>query len=533
MSIFDIFRKKSTQPPVVLLILDGWGYAHAWGGNAISMADTPNFEKLFTRYPHFLLEAAEEAVGLPASLPGNSEVGHVAIGAGKIIHQHLTLIENAIKDGSFFQNEAILKGIQTAKERDSKLHIWGMLSTGTMVHGSINHVYNIVKMAKDHGLDEVYIHGFSDGRDAPQREGFEETYRFNQKLKELGVGKIATITGRYYAMDRNKRYERTEKTYKAMVLGEGKKFKSADEVFTQNYSNDVTDEYILPSVIVDENGEPTAKIETDDVVIFANFRADRTRQISKAFCSENYTGFKRENWPKIYFVSMAYYSPNLPPNIAFSIKPGGECLAEAISNAGLTQYHLAETQKYPHVTFFINGGKENPFPKEERQLVQSIEGITYDRAPRMSIDEVAPILSKKINARAYDAYICNFANPDMTGHTGDLSATIEGCEATDEGIDEVWQAVKVRGGTLIVTADHGNAEEMVDIQTGRPNPEHTRNKVPMIVADAQEKFVPNDELDKDYVMGLRDVAPTMLHILGVEAGEGMTGKSLVKRKDAG
>ena len=530
MSIFDIFRKKSTQPPVVLLILDGWGYAHAWGGNAISMADTPNFEKLFTEYPHFLLRAAEEAVGLPADLPGNSEVGHVALGAGKVVYQHLTLIENALKDGSFFTNKEFLKAMQIAKERDSKLHIWGMLSTGTKVHGSIDHVYSLVKLAKQQGLTKVFIHGFSDGRDAPQREGFEETYRLEQKLKELGVGKIATVTGRYYSMDRNKRYERTEKTYNAMVLGEGKKFKSTEQVFTQNYANDVTDEYILPSVIVDETGQPTSKIENGDVVIFANFRADRTRQLSKAFCNDNFNGFKRRNRPDIYFVSMAFFSPNLPPNIAFKIESSGECLAEVIAKAGLTQYHIAESQKYPHVTYFINGGKEDPFSKESRRLIPSLENITYDQKPRMSIDKVMIDLYKNIMARNYDSYICNFANPDMTGHTGDLSATIEGCEATDEGIGVVWEAVKARGGTLIVTADHGNAEEMVDIETGRPNPEHTRNKVPCIIANPKKEFIANNEIPADYVTELKDVAPTMLHILGLEPGEGMTGKSLVKKQ---
>lgn len=531
MSIFDIFKPKAANPPVVLLILDGWGHAHAWGGNAISMADTPNYEMLLKKYPTFYLRAAEGAVGLPADLPGNSEVGHVAIGAGKVIHQHLLIINQAIENGSFFTNEQFLKGMQLAKERDSKLHILGMLSKGTLVHGDIDHVINLVKLAKDQGLSRVYVHGFSDGRDSPQREGFEQTFRLEEEMEKIGVGKLATVTGRYYAMDRNKRYERTQKTYEAIVQGEGKKYKSAEEVFTKNYANDVTDEYILPSVLVDDDGQPITTIEDGDVVIFTNFRADRTRQISKALANADFDGFKRKVWPQIHFVSMAYYSPNLPPNVAFRVHPNVECLAEVISKAGMRQFHTAESQKYPHVTYFINGGKEKPFPKEERQLIQSIENITYDREPWMRVEEVTAVLNKKINSRLYDALICNFANPDMTGHTGDLSATIEGCEASDECLGRVWEMVKKVQGTLIVTADHGNAEEMVDIETGRPNPEHTRNKVPFIVADFRERYEADDQIPDDYVMELRDVAPTMLYILGLEPGEGMTGRTLVKKKN--
>ncbi|MFA4930882.1 MAG: 2,3-bisphosphoglycerate-independent phosphoglycerate mutase [Patescibacteria group bacterium] len=531
MSIFDFFKPKAANPPVVLLILDGWGYAHAWGGNAISMADTPNFDRLFTQYPHSLLRAAEEAVGLPATLPGNSEVGHVAIGAGRVIHQHLTIINQAIANGSFFTNEQLARGMQLCKERNAKLHILGMLSKGTMVHGDIDHVINLVKMAKQQGLSKVYIHGFSDGRDAPQREGFEQTYRLEKEMTELGVGRLATITGRYYAMDRNKRYERTEKTYRAIVQGQGKMYRSAEEVFTKNYANEVTDEYILPSVLTDEAGHPVTTVEDGDVIIFANFRADRTRQLSKALANADFHGFTRHVWPKIHFVSMSFFSPNLPPNIAFHLQPAGECLAEAISKAGLSQFHIAESQKYPHVTYFINGGNEQPYPREARQLIPSIEDITYDQAPWMRVEEVAQALNQKIKSRLYDAYICNFANPDMTGHTGDLSATIEGCEATDVCLGRVWEMVKMMRGTLIVTADHGNAEEMVDIKTGRPNPEHTTNKVPFIVADFAQKYAPNEELSTDYVPELRDVAPTMLYILGLEPGEGMTGRTLVKRKN--
>ncbi len=530
MSIFNIFKPKSKRKPVVLAILDGWGYAPAWGGNAITMGDTPNFNFLLQNYPNFLLRAAEDAVGLPATLPGNSEVGHIAIGAGKVVHQHLLVINQAIADGSFFTNQAFLEGMNLAKERNSKLHILGMLSKGTLVHGDIDHVFNLVKMAKDQGLSKVYIHGFSDGRDSPQRDGFEQTFRLQEKLQELGVGKIATVTGRYFAMDRNKRYERTQRTYEAIVEGKGKKYQKAEDVFSENYANDVTDEYIVPSVITNEQGQPIAKIEEGDVVIFANFRADRTRQISKALCNDDFNGFKRNVRPKIHFVSMAYFSPNLPANIAFKIKTSGQCLAEVISQAGLTQHHIAESQKYPHVTFFINGGKEEPFPGESRLMIPSREDKTYDLIPRMCIDKVTKTLVDTINDKLYDIYIVNFANPDMVGHTGDLSAAIEACEATDECLGQVWEAVKKLGGTLIVTADHGNAEQMVDIKTGRPDPEHTTNKVPFIVADWENKYQTNSNLPADYIPELKDVAPTMLFIAGLEKGEGMMGINLVDEK---
>ena len=529
MGLFDLFKKTklTDKPPVVLLILDGWGYAHAWGGNAITMGDTPNFDHLWTTHPHFTLKAAEGAVGLPTMMPGNSEVGHVAIGAGRIVHQHLYLINKSIEDGTFFQNPELIKAMQTAKQRNSKLHIMGMLSVGAQVHGSINHVYNLCKLAKEQGLSKVYIHGFSDGRDAPQREGFEQVHRLLEKLKELGVGEIATITGRYFAMDRNKRYERTERTYNAMVLGRGEFYQNPEEVFTMSYARDVTDEYIVPSVIVNADQKPIATIDDQDVMIFANFRADRTRQISKALCNADFNGFKRQKWPAIYFCSMAFYSPNLPPNIAFKIEAKEECLAEVISNNGLSQFHIAESQKYPHVTFFINGGRENPFPNEYRALIPSIEDKTYDLIPRMSIDKVTKTLLNSLKNNRYDSYICNFANPDMTGHTGDLSATIEGCEASDECLGEVWEMVKRMNGILIVTADHGNAEQMVDIETGRPDPEHTRNPVPLIVCDSQNRLIPNSDIPSDYSTELRDIAPTMLYLLGLPKGSDMTGQNLI------
>jgi 2,3-bisphosphoglycerate-independent phosphoglycerate mutase len=532
MGFLDYFKKTklSDKPPVVLLILDGWGYAHAWGGNAVTMGDTPNFDKLWTGHPHFTLKAAEAAVGLPEMMPGNSEVGHVAIGAGKVVHQHLYLINKAIEDGSFFQNEELIKAMQIAKDRGSKLHILGMLSLGTQVHGSIDHVYQLCKLAKDHGLSQVYIHGFSDGRDAPQREGFEQTHRLETKLNELGVGQIATISGRYFGMDRNKRYERTQRTYKAMVLGQGEKYHSTEEVFAKSYSQDVTDEYILPSVLIDANQKPVAVIEDNDVVIFANFRADRTRQISKALCNSNFNGFHRQKWPQIYFCSMAYYSPNLPSNIAFKIKPSGIPLAEVISKANLSQFHIAESQKYPHVTYFINGGREDTYPNEYRQLIPSIEDISYDQKPRMCIDKVASSLVDKINANKYDAYICNFANPDMVGHTGDLSATIEACEATDECLGDIWEAVAKRNGILMVTADHGNAEQMINIETGRPDPEHTRNPVPFMVCDPAHRIIINPDISDDYVTELRDIAPSMLYLLGLEKDQSMTGQNLIKFK---
>ncbi len=532
MGFFDFLKKTkmTDKPPVVLLILDGWGYASAWGGNAITMGDTPNFDKLWLEHPHFTLKAAEEAVGLPEMMPGNSEVGHVAIGAGKIVHQHLYLINESIENGSFYQNEELIKAVELAKKRDSKLHIMGMLSLGTQVHGSIEHVYALCKLAKEHGLSKVYIHGFADGCDSPQREGFEQTHKLIERLAELGVGEIATVTGRYYSMDRNKRYERTQRTYEALVEGKGEMYENAEKVFTTSYSKDINDEYILPSVIVGEDKKPIATIDDNDVVIFANFRADRTRQISKALCNDGFKGFKRKKRPKIDFTSMAFYSPNLPQNIAFKIDPSGDCLAEVISKKGLSQYHIAESQKYPHVTFFINGGREIPFKQEFRDLIPSIQDITYDQKPRMSIDKVSKVLNSKIKSNKYDAYICNFANPDMTGHTGDLPATIEGCEATDECLGEVWDAVKKRNGILIITADHGNAEQMVDINTGRPDPEHTRNPVPCMICDSTNNLIKNPDLGEDYVFELKDIAPSMLYLLDLEKDPAMTGRNLIVRK---
>lgn len=531
MSIFDIFKPKAKQSPTVLLILDGWGYANPWGGNAISMAETPNFESLAQKYPFFTLEASAGAVGLPTNLPGNSEVGHMAIGSGQAIMQHLTIIDNAIADGSFFQNTFLLKAMQTAKERQSRVHILGMMSKGSLVHGNIDHVFALVQMAKDNGLSEVYVHGFSDGRDAPQTESLQQTHRLIEKMNQLGVGKIATITGRYYSMDRNKRWERTQKTYEAMIEGKGETSFDPEEVYAKNYSKDITDEYIPPTVIINSDGSPVATIKDGDVVIFANFRSDRTRQLSYALANADFDDFKRNVWPKIYFVSMVFYSMKLPENVAFRLKSEGDCLAKVISDAGLKQYHLAETQKYPHVTFFINGGREDVFSGEERGLIASIEGITYDRVPRMSVDKVADNLIDKINSNLFDAYIVNFANADMVGHTGDLPATIEACEAVDENIGRVWEAVKNKNGTLLIVADHGNAEEKVDIKTGRPNPEHTKNPVPFIVADSRGRFAARINLPEDYDKQLRDVAPTMLEVMALPIGKGMTGTSLVLRKN--
>lgn len=525
-----LFGGPAKKPPVVLLILDGWGYAHPWGGNAISMSETPNYESLMKNYPFFLLGAAETSVGLPSGQPGNSEVGHMTIGSGQSITQHLTLIGRSIEDGSFFQNPTLLEAMKIAKEKNSKLHILGMLSRGGLVHGDIEHIYNLVKMAKDHGLEKVYIHGFSDGRDAPLTESLQQTIRLVDKMNELGVGKMATITGRFYAMDRNKRWDRTQITYEAMLEGKGAHFKDPQEVFAQSYSNDITDEYIKPSVIVDENDKPVATIDDDDVVIFANFRNDRTRQLSYALAVDGFNDFRRHKKPNIHFASMVFYAEKLPKNVAYRLHSEGDCLAKAISNAGLTQYHIAETQKFPHVTFFINGGAEEPFKGESRKLITSIENVTYDKVPRMSVDKITSDVVSNLKNNNYDTYIINFANADMVGHTGDLTAIIEACEAVDQCIGEIWEVILKKKGTLLLTADHGNAEEKIDIKTGRPNPEHSKNDVPFVVADAQNRFVTNNDLPADYHKELRDVAPTMLYALGLDKAKGMTGNTLVIKK---
>lgn len=525
--------------PMVLLVLDGWGVAAPSRGNAISLARTPNIDKLIREYPTVTLHASGEVVGLPWAEMGNSEVGHLNIGSGKIIYQNLPMINKSISDGSFFQNPVFMEALQTAKEQGSKLHIMGMVSDGG-IHSSQDHLFALLEMCHDHGLasDSVYVHAFLDGRDTEKNAALSFIAKLETKMHETGVGKIASLAGRFFAMDRDNRWERIEKAYNAMRHGKAEKTSdSALKAIEESYGRSVFDEEFEPTVIVDKTGKPRTTIEDNDVVIFFNFRADRARQITKAFVLPAFSKFDRgADLNNLSFVCMTEYEKNLPVHIAFMQDIVREPVAKLIADAGWKQLHIAETEKYAHVTFFFNGGTEDQYPGEDRKLIPSPRVTSYAETPAMSVHEVAGIIIDEIQKGEYQCIIANFANADMVGHTGDLQATIQAVEETDAAIGKVANAVLSAQGTLVITADHGNAEEMVNLQTGEIIKEHTTNPVPMIMANAtlgaQRAIWPqisDGDLSRLQPVGvLSDVAPTVLTLMGLPIAEDMTSRSLIR-----
>lgn len=507
--------------PVALIILDGFGLRNEEKGNAVAQAHKPNFDSYWNEYPHTTLTACGEAVGLPEGQMGNSEVGHLNIGAGRIVYQSLTRINLSIRERDFFENEEFKKAMAHTKKHGSSLHLLGLLSDGG-IHSHNRHLYALLEMAKEQNVEDVYVHAFLDGRDVGPTTAKQYIQELEEKMAEIGVGKLATVSGRYYAMDRDRRWDRVEKCYRAMTYGEGNKYQDPIQLIDDSYKEEVYDEFVIPSVMVKEDGTPVGKVEDEDALIFFNFRPDRAIQLSRVFTNETFTEFDRgDAFPKgTHFVCMMPYSETVDGAIAFPKINLDNTFGEVVSKHGLKQLRIAETEKYPHVTFFFSGGREETFEGEDRILIDSPKVATYDLKPEMSAYEVTDALVKEIEAEKYDTIILNFANPDMVGHSGMLEPTKKAIEAVDECLGKVVSALLEKGGTALITADHGNADEVVTVE-GNPMTAHTVNPVPLIVT---KKGV---QLREGGILG--DLIPTMLELLEVEQPKEMTGQSLIQK----
>ena len=513
-----------SKKPTVLMILDGFGLNDNEKANAIKLANTPVLDGLMAECPFVKGYASGLAVGLPDGQMGNSEVGHLNMGAGRIIYQELTRITKEIEDGTFFENEALLAAIENCKKNNSDLHLFGLLSNGG-VHSHNTHMYGLLELAKRNGIKNVYLHAFLDGRDTDPKSGLGFVKEAVEKMNEIGVGEVATVMGRYYVMDRDNRWDRVEKAYKAMVEGEGVTAASAVEAVEQSYNKGENDEFVLPTV-VEKDGKPVATVKNNDSVIFYNFRPDRAREITRTFCDDEFTGFERKGGRiKTTFVTFTEYDATIANKIvAFHKTEIENTFGEYLSKNGKTQLRTAETEKYAHVTFFFNGGKEEPYEGEDRLLVKSPKVATYDLQPEMSAFEVAEGLVNAIKSDKYDVIIVNFANPDMVGHTGVEEAAISAVEAVDKCVGMAVEAIKEVDGQMFICADHGNVEQLVDYETGAPFTAHTTNPVPFILVN----------YDSAYTLReggcLADIAPTLLEMMGMEQPAEMTGESLLIKK---
>ncbi len=503
-----------SKKPVALIIMDGFGYNPDDYGNAIRAAKKPNLDK-YMQGPHTIIGASGLDVGLPDGQMGNSEVGHTNIGAGRIVYQMLVKISKSIKDGDFFENKALLDAMKNCKEKGSALHLMGLLSPGG-VHSHMEHLYGLIEMAKKNGLDKVYVHAFLDGRDVPPSSAAEYMEEAVAEIKKIGVGSVATISGRFYAMDRDNAWDRVEKAYDALVLGEGVQETDPVQAIKNSYANEITDEFMLPTV-VNRNG----MIKADDSIVFFNFRPDRARQLTRAFVDPDFTGFNRKNgYFPVHFVCMAQYDAAMPNvSVAFPPEQLVMTLGEYLSKSGKTQLRIAETQKYAHVTFFFNGGEERQFEGEDRILIKSPDVETFDMKPEMSAFEVTDAVVDAINSDKYDVIILNYANCDMVGHTGIFDAAKTAVEAVDTCVGRMVDAILAKGGAALITADHGNADKMYETD-GSPFTAHTTNPVPFIVVGE------DCELRDGGV--LADIAPTILKLVGLPQPAEMTGKSLIK-----
>lgn len=506
---------------VALIILDGYGINPKTEGNAIAAANKPNLDRLNDQWPSTKIKTSGMDVGLPQGQMGNSEVGHTNIGAGRIVYQELTRITKSIEDGDFFEKKEFLDAIANCKKNNSKLHLFGLLSDGG-VHSHNTHLYALVELAKKEGMSDVYIHCFFDGRDVPPDSAKGYVEELEAKLKEIGTGKIASVMGRYYSMDRDNRWERVKLAYDAMALGEGLKAQSAGQAVAESYERNELDEFVKPTVII-ENGQPIATIGKDDSVIFFNFRPDRAREITRTFVDPGFTGFERgKGFFPLYYVCMTQYDKTMP-DVVVAYKPQSlsNTFGEYISRKGYTQLRIAETEKYAHVTFFFNGGVEAVYEGEDRALIPSPKVATYDLKPEMSAYKVAEEAVKRINSKKYDVIILNFANCDMVGHTGVFDAAKAAVEAVDECVGKVTDAVLAQGGVALITADHGNSEQMIDYETGGAFTAHTTNVVPLIGVGLKDVRLKEGKL--------ADLAPTMLDIMGLEKPAEMTGESLLSK----
>ena len=509
-----------SKKPTVLMILDGYGLNKNCEHNAVCEGKTPVMDKLMAEYPFVEGQASGMAVGLPEGQMGNSEVGHLNMGAGRIVYQELTRITKEIQDGDFFKNEALLAAVKNAKENNSSLHMMGLLSDGG-VHSHNTHLYGLLKLAKQEGLEKVYVHCFLDGRDTPPASGKGYVAELEAQMAEIGVGAVASISGRYYAMDRDNRWDRVEKAYAALTRGEGDRAASAEAGMAASYEKEVYDEFVVPMVI-EKDGEPLATIKENDSVIFFNFRPDRAREITRTFCDDEFAGFDRGDRIKTTFVCFTDYDDTISNKIvAFHKVAITNTFGEYLAAHNMTQARIAETEKYAHVTFFFNGGIEEPNAGEDRILVKSPKVATYDLQPEMSAPAVCEKLVDAIKSDKYDVIIVNFANPDMVGHTGVEEAAIKAIEAVDECVGKAVDALKEVDGQMFICADHGNAEQLVDYETGAPFTAHTTNPVPFILVNA----------DPSYTLReggcLADIAPTLIELMGMEQPKEMSGKSLL------
>ena len=513
-----------SKRPTVLMILDGYGLNDKKDANAIALAKTPVMDKLMNEYPFVEGYASGMAVGLPDGQMGNSEVGHINMGAGRIVYQELTRITKEIQDGDFFKNEAFLAAVENCKKNGTALHLFGLLSDGG-VHSHNTHLYGLLELAKKNGLDKVYVHAFLDGRDTAPTSGKGFVEALEAKMNEIGIGKVASVSGRYYAMDRDNRWDRVEKAYKVLVDGEGNTADSAVAAVQNSYDDGKNDEFVLPTVVV-ENGAPVATIENNDSVIFFNFRPDRAREITRAFCDDAFDGFVREKGKlALTFVCFTEYDVTITNKlVAFHKVDLNDTFGQFLAANGKTQVRIAETEKYAHVTFFFNAGVEVPNEGEERILVNSPKVATYDLQPEMSAYAVADHVVESIKGGKYDVIVVNFANPDMVGHTGVQDAAIKAIEAVDECVGKVYDALLSVDGQMFICADHGNAEQLVDYNNGEPFTAHTINPVPFILVN----------YDKDYTLRengcLADIAPTLIEMMGMTQPAAMTGKSLLIKK---
>ncbi len=504
-----------------LIIIDGFALRDEIKGNAVSQANKPNFDRYWNNYPHNQLIASGESVGLPSGQMGNSEVGHMNIGAGRIVYQNLTRINLAIKSGEFFKNAALKLGIAHAKNNNKALHLYGLVSDGG-VHSHLNHLIALLQLAKNEGLKEVYIHAFLDGRDVGPQTALTHITSLHKAMEEIGIGQIATVSGRYYAMDRDKRWDRIGKAYRAMCNGEGEKFASAADVIQTSYDIEINDEFIFPAVITDDQGNPIGQVKTGDTLISFNFRPDRAIQMTQCFANDDFNAFDLgKNHPTdLTVVKMTDYSDTVEGSVAFEKTNLKNTVGEVLEKENMKQIRIAETEKFPHVTYFMSGGQEAEFKGEKRILIPSPKVATYDLKPEMSAYELTDELLKELDKQEHEAIILNFANPDMVGHSGMLNPTVKAIEAVDECLGKIVDKIHSLGGHAIITADHGNSDEVTTLE-GRPMTAHTTNPVPLIVTKEAVEL-------RDGGI-LADLAPTLLDLLGVEKPKEMTGSSLIKK----
>ena len=512
--------------PVVLIVLDGWGLSESSRGNAILKAKLPTIDKLNKFYPQLALQASGISVGLPWGEPGNSEVGHITLGTGKVIYQSMPRITMAIQSGEFFQNPALLKAVENCKQNNSALHLMGLVGKGG-IHSSADHLYALLEFAKNKNLEKVFIHVFTDGRDSAPTSGVESIKDLQNKIEEYKIGRIATVSGRYFAMDRNNNWDRIQKAYEAMVDGKGKEISDITEYLQKSYSKEIFDEYIEPAVVT-ENQAPVGKIQEKDSVIFFNYREDRARQLTKAFVLPGFSKFKKTDLKNISFTTMIQYEDNLPVSVAFGPIEIKNCLGEILSKKGKMQLRIAETEKFAHVTYFFNGGNEEPFPKEDRIIIPSKAVSVFTEAPEMSANEITDKVCEIVSFNKYDFILINYANADIVGHTGDEKAAVEAVETIDRCLEKLIPTVISNGGCLLITADHGNVEELVNPRNGETDTEHSINPVPLWFVTSSNHC---DESGKCYTMKvaglLSDISPTILDLMEIKKPKDMTGESLL------